>query len=154
MLTSYIVDLGPWSWLVLGLILLILEMFAPGVFLLWIGLAAGVVGILSLFLWGFDFWSWQVQGILFAILAIASTYFGKKVFDARAKASDQPLLNRRGEQLIGRTATLTEPIVNGRGRVKLGDTQWRVKGPDLEPGVTVRVTGVSDSDLELVVEAV
>ena len=52
----------------------------------------------------------------------------------RGDESDQPLLNRRGEQLIGRIATLTEPIKDGRGRVRIGDTMWRVSGPDLPAG--------------------
>ena len=66
---------------------------------------------------------------------------------------DQPLLNRRGEQLVGRTATLTEPIHEGRGRIQLGDTLWRVAGPDLPVGARVRVVAVADADLELMVEA-
>ena len=68
----------------------------------------------------------------------------------RDDVTDQPLLNRRGEQMIGRTATLMEPIRDGRGRIQLGDTLWKVQGPDLPPGTRVRVTSVLDS--ELVVE--
>jgi membrane protein implicated in regulation of membrane protease activity len=74
------------------------------------------------------------------------------VMGGRKTESDQPLLNQRGEQLIGRTATLSEPIINGFGRIKLGDTLWRVKGPDLPAGTQVKV--VSVNDLELVVAAV
>jgi membrane protein implicated in regulation of membrane protease activity len=66
--------------------------------------------------------------------------------------SDEPLLNRRREQLIGRTATLTEPISDGRGRIHLGDTIWSVSGPDLPAGTRVRVKAVIDA--ELVVEPV
>ncbi|TIU25428.1 MAG: NfeD family protein, partial [Mesorhizobium sp.] len=63
-------------------------------------------------------------------------------------------LNRRGAQMVGRTATLSEPIQNGRGRIRLGDTLWRVSGPDLPAGTQVRVTAAADTDLELTVEAV
>ena len=73
---------------------------------------------------------------------------------AGAETTDQPLLNRRGEQLVGRIATLTEPINDGRGRIKLGDTLWRVSGPDLPAGTQVRVKAATDMDLELVVEPV
>lgn len=147
-------ELGPWSWMVLGFILLTLEIMAPGVFLLWIGIAAIIVGALSLVLWEAAFWAWQVQVAVFLVLAIASTLLGKRYFGDRASASDQPLLNRRGDQLVGRTATLTEPIREGRGRIQLGDTLWRVSGPDLPSGARVRVVRAAETEMELVVEAI
>lgn len=154
MIARVISELGPWSWVVFGLVLLGLEIFAPGVYLLWIGIAALIVGAASLLLWESAFWGWQVQVLLFLILSLASAYFGKKYVASRQGNTDQPLLNRRSEQMIGRTATLTEPIRDGRGRVQLGDTLWRVSGPDLPAGTRVRVTGAADTDLELTVEKV
>lgn len=154
MIASIVAELGPWNWMLLGFILLCLEIFAPGVFLLWIGIAALIVGSASLLLWDATFWSWQVQVLVFLVLALASAYIGKKIVRDREDPSDQPLLNRRGAQMIGRTATLTEPIKEGRGRIKLGDTMWRVSGPDLPVGTQVRVTAAADTDLELVVEPV
>ncbi|MFZ1774706.1 MAG: NfeD family protein [Rhizobiaceae bacterium] len=140
-------ELGPWIWMVLGFILLILEILAPGFFLLWIGLAAIATGTLSLALWEAAIWPWQVQVLVFLALSLAFAFAGKKVMAARGDDSDQPLLNQREKQLVGRTATLAEPIAEGHGRIKLGDTQWRVKGPDLPSGARVRVTGVEDSVL-------
>lgn len=154
MIARVISELGPWSWVVFGLVLLGLEIFAPGVYLLWIGIAALIIGAVSLLLWETAFWGWQVQVLLFLILSLASAYFGKKFVVSRQGNTDQPLLNRRSEQMIGRTATLTEPIRDGRGRVQLGDTLWRVSGPDLPAGTRIRVTGAADTDLELTVEKV
>lgn len=154
MIARIVAELGPWNWMLLGFILLCLEIFAPGVFLLWIGIAALIVGAGSLLLWDAAFWTWQVQVLVFLVLALAAAYIGKKIVRDRETASDQPLLNRRGAQMIGRTATLSEPIREGRGRIKLGDTTWRVSGPDLPAGAQVRVVGAADTDLELVVEPV
>ena len=154
MIASIVAELGPWNWMLLGFILLCLEIFAPGVFLLWIGIAALIVGSASLLLWDAAFWTWQVQVLIFLVLSLASAYVGKKLVRDRETASDQPLLNNRGAQMIGRTATLAEPIKEGRGRIKLGDTTWRVSGPDLPAGAQVRVIGAADTDLELVVEPV
>jgi inner membrane protein len=145
-------ELGPWNWMALGFVLLILEILVPGVFLLWIGLAALIVGALSLMLWDAGFWVWQLQVVVFLALALACAFAGKKIMGTRGGDTDQPLLNRRGDQLVGRTATLTEPITNGSGRVRIGDTVWRVSGPDLPAGARVRVTAATDLDLELVVE--
>lgn len=147
-------ELGPWNWMVLGFVLLALEILVPGVFLLWIGLAALVVGALSLMLWETGFWVWEFQVLVFLALSLVSAFVGNRIMKARGNDSDQPLLNKRGAQLIGRTATLSEPITNGRGRIKIGDTMWRVAGPDLPAGATVRVTSAADLDLELVVEPV
>ncbi len=145
-------ELGPWNWMVLGMLLLAVEILAPGFFLLWIGLAALVVGALSLMLWDAAFWSWHVQVVVFLALALAAAYAGRRIMAGREAESDQPLLNRRSEQLVGRTATLTEPIREGYGRIQLGDTLWRVSGPDLPVGARVKV--VSVNDLELVVAPV
>jgi membrane protein implicated in regulation of membrane protease activity len=147
-------ELGPWNWMVVGFVLLVLEIMVPGVFLLWIGLAALIVGAVSLLFWDAGFWVWQAQMVSFLVLSLICAYAGKRIAWSRRADTDQPLLNRRGEQLIGRTATLTEPIREGRGRIRLGDTLWRVSGPDLPAGARVRVTGATETDLELTVEAV
>ena len=154
MLEQIAMELGPWNWMLLGFVLLALEILVPGIFLLWIGIAAILTGALSLQLWASDFWSWQVQVLVFLGLALVSAYVGRRVAGADRTTSDQPLLNRRSEQLLGRTATLAEPIREGRGRIQLGDTLWRVSGPDLPVGTRVKVVKVADGDLELVVEPI
>lgn len=143
-------SLGPWSWWILGLILLAAELAAPGVFLIWIGAAAIVVGALSLMFWDTAFWSWQIQFLVFAVLAIAFALAGRRFYASRKETSDEPLLNRRGESLVGRTATLSEPITEGRGRIRLDDTWWSVMGPDLPAGTRVKVVASSGRDLTVV----
>lgn len=140
-------SLGPWSWWILGLVLLAAELAAPGVFLIWIGAAAIVVGALSLMFWDTGFWSWQIQFLVFAVLAIAFALAGRRFYASRKETSDEPLLNRRGESLVGRTATLSEPITEGRGRIRLDDTWWSVMGPDLPAGTRVKVVAASGRDL-------
>jgi inner membrane protein len=154
MLERVVSELGPWNWMVLGCLLLVLEIALPGFFFLWIGIAALATGALSLAFWDAAYWTWQVQVLLFLALAIASAYAGSRVMRGRSGVSDMPLLNRRSEQLVGQLATLTEPIRDGRGRVQIGDTLWRVSGPDLPVGTQVRIKSAADNDLELVVEAV
>lgn len=152
MLERIFLELGPWNWMVLGFVLLALEILVPGVFLLWIGIAALITGAISLMLWDAVAWVWQVQVLVFLLLSLVSAYLGNRLMGGRNGQSDQPLLNRRSEQLIGRTATLSEPIREGRGRIQLGDTLWLVSGPDLPTGTRVRVASVQGS--ELVVEPV
>ena len=154
MIDRVLLELGPWNWMVLGFVLLLAEVAAPGIFMLWIGIAALIVGAASLLLLNADFWTGQVQVLVFLVLALISAYAGKKLMGGRNQPTDQPLLNRRGEQMIGRTATLHEPIREGRGRIQLGDTFWRVSGPDLPAGARVRVVSAAETDLELTVEAV
>ncbi|MFZ1680219.1 MAG: NfeD family protein [Rhizobiaceae bacterium] len=152
MIERAIAELGPWAWMVLGFVLLTLEIIVPGIFLLWIGLAAIATGVLSLLLWGSAVWVWQVQWLVFLALALASAYAGKRIMSGRNEESDQPLLNLREAQLVGRTATLSEPIREGYGRIRIDDTMWRVRGPDAGSGSRVRVIAVENS--ELVVEPV
>ncbi|MDR7146201.1 NfeD family protein [Rhizobium sp. BE258] len=146
MLARIVAELGPWSWWVIGLILLAAEMIVPGFFLVWIGLAALAVGVLSLLLWDAGFWVWEVQLILFAAFAVATTFVGRKL-TLRHDATDEPFLNQRGASLVGRTATLAEPIREGRGRIRLDDTIWQVMGPDLPVGTRVKVVASNGRDL-------
>ena len=152
MLVNAIAELGPWSWIVLGMILLGGEIFLPGVYLLWSGVAALVVGLLSFLLWQAGMWTWHVQTVLFLALSLAFAWLGSRYLRLYESKSDEPLLNRLGNQMVGRTAILREPISEGRGRIQLGDTVWLVQGPDLPVGSRVKVVDVRGS--ELLVEAV
>lgn len=147
MLQKIVVELGPWGWWVLGMVLLAAELVAPGVFLVWIGLGAIATGILSLLFWSAGFWGWQVQLLVFAAFSVAFTVTGRKIMKSPSEASDQPLLNQRAASLVGRTATLQEPISEGRGRIRLDDTWWPVQGPDLPAGTRVRVAATHGREL-------
>ena len=141
MVERIILELGPWTWWVLGLVLLAAEVVAPGVFLVWIGIAAILTGAVSLLLWEAGFWVWQMQLVLFAVLSVVAVFLGRRLLSRSADASDEPLLNQRGARLIGRTAVLEQPIAEGRGRIRLDDTTWSVSGPDLPVGTRVKVVG-------------
>lgn len=148
MIAQWFAGFGAWNWMILGTVLLALEILTPGVYLLWLGIAAVVTGLLSFLLWEAGFWVWQVQILAFLALSIVSVIVGRRVFPTTGTAdTDQPLLNQREMQLVGRTATLEEPIVEGRGRIRLGDTLWRVNGPDLPVGTRVRVVAAASGEL-------
>lgn len=150
MMMQWFAELGPWNWMVLGAVLLTLEIVAPGAYLLWLGIAAILTGTLSLQLWESAVWGWQVQVLVFLALSIASVLVGRRFFPNTGQDdTDQPLLNQRERQLIGRTATLEDAITNGYGRVRLGDTLWRVAGPDLPAGTRVRVVSADDGELRV-----
>ncbi|HEV7415627.1 NfeD family protein [Tianweitania sediminis] len=147
MITTTLGELGPWNWILLGMVLLAAEIVLPGVFLLWIGIAALLVGALSLQIWEMAAWTWQLQTILFLVLALASAYLGSRWVRVHDTASDEPLLNQPATQLIGRTAVLGEPIRENRGRIRLGDTIWLVQGADADAGTRVKVVGTRGSEL-------
>ena len=138
-----------WHWWVLALILLALEVAAPGTFFLWLAIAAGVLGVIVLILP--DLY-WQVQVLLFAVLGVAAVGAWRLYAKRLPQSSDDPTLNRRGEQYVGQVFHLTEAIVDGRGRMKVADTMWRVAGPDLPAGAKVRVVGVEGTVLRVSAE--
>ncbi|MET3614610.1 membrane protein implicated in regulation of membrane protease activity [Rhizobium aquaticum] len=152
MIADLVSRAGPWSWWVLGVVLLILEIVVPGVFLFWIGLAGIATGLLSLALWGSAIWAWQVQVVTFVVLSFVAVLVGRSLLKRGDTASDEPHLNQRGESLVGRVVTVTEAIENGRGRVKIGDTTWSVSGPDAPAGAKVRIVNASGNELGVVVE--
>ena len=137
---SLFTQLEFWHWLTFALVLIILEVFSPGAFFLWLGIAAACVGIVMTLRPGL---SWQAQMIVFAVLSVASIAFWRlaKSFFPRP-ASEVPNLNRRAEQYMGRSFDLVEPIINGTGKIKVDDSTWRVRGEDAPLGSLVKVTGV------------
>lgn len=135
---------GPSLWLVLGLVLLGLEVFAPGTFFLWFGISALVMGGLS-FLVVVD---WKVQVVVWAALAILLLLVGRR-FVGRAGESQDPLLNERAGRYVGRQFTLAEPIVENQGSLKVDDTIWRISGTDLPAGTRIRVVGVDGPVLKV-----
>lgn len=137
-------SLGPWTWIVLGLALIGLELVAPGVFLIWLGLAALITGLLDAAL-GLP---WQTAWLVFAALAVAAVVVGRMATRVRDEDDGgRPTLNRRGQALIGRVFTLETPIVEGSGRIRVDDSSWRVTGPDAAAGERVRVVRVDGATL-------
>ena len=128
-----------WHWWVLAVAFVILEVFSPGVFFIWMGVGAAVTGVALLLAPGLD-WSWQL--LLFAAVSVASVLLSRQILERRPIKTDQPRLNRRGEQYVGRLFTLDEPIVNGQGKIRVDDSSWKIEGPDCAAGTRVRVTGV------------
>lgn len=135
-----------WHWWALGGLLVIIEAFAPGFMFLWLGVAAGLVGCLLLLWPGLGLTG---QVLAFAALSVASVFAWRRFQKARPLVTDQPNLNRRGARYVGQRFDLVAPIVNGRGRIKLGDSSWAVAGPDLPAGQTVEVTGVDGTVLQV-----
>ena len=130
-----------WHWIVLGFLLLILEMLAPGAILMWFGVGALLVGGL-LFLFPEMGWEWQV--LTFAVVSFVSIFAWKKLRkDSPDDNTEAGTLNQRGKALVGRRVPLVEAITNGIGRVQIDDTFWRVEGPDIAVDTLVTVI---DSD--------
>lgn len=128
-----------WHWWILAGLLLILELTAPAFFFLWLGIAAAAVGLILLVFPSIDL---ETQLILFAIASIVAILAWRKYRETRPSTTDQPNLNRRGQQYIGRVFSLSSAIVNGVGKVTVDDSTWKVKGPDLPKGTHIKVTGV------------
>lgn len=135
-------------WWILALLLIAGELLLPGYFLLWIGLAAAAMGVV---LWVDPSLGLLAQAILFGLLAFASCVgyarWLRPRLERRAPGGER--LNRRAEQLIGQRYELVEPIVNGRGKARVGDGQWLVSGPDLPLGTTVEVVAVEGTTLQV-----
>lgn len=141
---DWFASFGGWAWIVLGLVLVGGEMLAPGVFLLWLGLAAlltgAVVGLTGL--------AWQGALLVFAALAVASVLLGRVVTRHRSEEPDTASgLNDRGRQLIGKVFKLEATMAGGEGRIRVGDSSWRITGPELLAGTEIRVVRVDGATL-------
>ena len=135
-----------WHWWILAGILLIIEVSAPSFFFLWMAIAAAITGLVLLAVPNLD---WEYQLLIFSALSVASITAFRRYQRSRATPTDQPTLNRRGEQYIGRIFTLSEPIVNNRGVIRVDDSTWRINGTDMPAGSTIKVVGAKGVILQV-----
>ena len=136
-----------WHWWILAAIFAGIEILAPGVFFIWLGAAAALTGVIAFIIPSLG---WELEALIFAVLAVVTVVYWRSRIRKSAGADDPAArLNRRGDQMIGRTAVLSEPIQNGRGKARIDDTMWRVEGTDLPAGTQVKVTGVDGAILKV-----
>jgi membrane protein implicated in regulation of membrane protease activity len=138
---------GFWGWIVVGLVLMAAEVMAPGAFMVWLGVAAVVTGIVAAVLP----LSFEWSALLFAVLALLAVLGGRLVHQRRAVTEGgAAFVDNRAQALVGRVFALDGPIENGIGRVRVDDTVWRVRGADAGSGTRVRVVGFEGSTLKVV----
>ena len=135
-----------WHWWALGVVLILLEIMAPGFIIMWVGIAAVAVGVVLLVL---PDMGWQYQLLLFGIFSVVSIYLSWKYLRKHKVETDRPNLNRRGKQLVGRVVTLDAAIVNGQGKVRIADSTWKVEGEDYMKGTKVKVVDVDGTVLKV-----
>lgn len=140
-------QLSYWHWWIASLVLVAIEIVAPGTaWFLWMGVAAGLTGLV---LWLAPALSWEWQLLMFSVCSVTTILVWRTYSKTKIPVSDEPLLNRRGEQYVGRVFTLAEPIVNGYGKLRVDDTTWKIEGADLTTGTRVKVTGVDGTVLKV-----
>ncbi|GAB7261152.1 NfeD family protein [Dickeya ananatis] len=143
---AQVLENAHWFWLSLGGLLLAAEMLGAAGYLLWSGVAALLTGILA-WLLPLD-WAWQC--IAFAVLTVIAALLWWQWLRRRLEKQPSPVLNQRGQQLIGLHTTLSEPLINGFGRVSIGDSSWRIQAEqDLPAGTMVEITAVEGITLQV-----
>ena len=133
-----------WYWWVAAALFLAIEVFAPGVVFLWLSVAAAAVGVALIFVPGVAL---EFQLLAFAALSLVAVIVGRAYVKRHPIATADPGLNRRGQAMVGRVFTLIEPIRDGRGAVRVGDSRWAVEGPELREGTRVKVLDVRGTHL-------
>lgn len=133
-----------YHWIILGMVLLVLEIFVGGAFLMWLGLSSIVVGVLVLlapFIGVHPSWEWQL--VMFGIGSMAALALWHRYFK-NAPAEGAPELNQRGREYVGKVVTLKTAIEDGVGFISLDDARWRVNGPDLPAGAHIKLVALND----------
>ena len=135
-----------WHWFIASIVLIILEVFAPGAFFLWMGVAAAVVGAT---LWMFPDMSWESQFLVFSIFSVVSIALWRIRLRKHPTESEDSTLNSRTMQYVGRVFTLEAPITNGYGQIHVDDTFWKVRGPDCAAGTKIKVIATDGMILDI-----
>jgi len=125
-----------WNWWELALVLLVIELLAPGFFFMWLAASSFVTGCLLLLI---PSMSVELQVLIFSVLSVSAITFWRFYGKKQPMATDHPLLNKRGAQYIGRVFSLYKPIENGEGKIKVDDSIWKVHGQDCDINTKVRV---------------
>jgi membrane protein implicated in regulation of membrane protease activity len=135
-LVNFFYGFGAWNWMILAVLLFTLEIILPGVHFLWFGIAAVIVGGISMAT-GI---AWPLQIVAFGVLAVLTVFLVRRYVRPDVTKSDLPDLNERSQQYVGRSLVVEQAIQNGRGKVRVGDTLWQAEGPDVPAGARVKVT--------------
>ena len=145
------IDVDPgWLWLIGGVLLLILEVIAPGFFLVFIGAAAMATGLFTVL---FDLGT-SSQLALFALYAVIAVMVGRRFYANRTADSTDPLLNDRAGRMVGKVVTVVEAVDEHSGRVRVGDSEWSARGGPAAAGTRVRITGIDGNCLTVEAERV
>jgi membrane protein implicated in regulation of membrane protease activity len=132
-----------WIWLTIGVLLAGLEMLVPGVYLVWLGIAAIITGVLT----GLLHLSLPAQVIDFVFLSLIIAFSARRFLRDSPIIGADPLMNRRVARMLGQTAVVVQAIEHGSGRVHFGDSEWIASGPDVAVGERVRITGSDGATL-------
>jgi membrane protein implicated in regulation of membrane protease activity len=135
-----------WYWWALSAVLLVCEMLLPGVVFLFVAVGAAATGLVLLVA---SDASLEFQLALFAVVSVASAVGLRPYLKRLQNRTADATLNARGEALVGQEFVLDQPILAGRGRIKLGDGSWIVTGPDMVAGAKVRVAAVDGTELRV-----
>jgi hypothetical protein len=128
-----------WYWWVIGFILLVLEILTPGYFFMWMAASGFLTGAIVLLL---PATGMNMQILIFSVLSVVAIIVWKFYGKRHPTESDQPLLNKRGVQYIGRIFNLYQPIKNGEGKIKVDDSIWKVHGEDCDINSRVKVVAI------------
>ncbi len=136
-----------WHWLVLGLVLIALEIFTAGFVLLWLGISALMVGVLS-FAVELSFTS---ELLIWTLLSIADLFVWFKFIQPRFR--DKTLSGMSREAVLGQMGMVIQANESERGRVRfsmpvMGSDEWAfICQEPVRVGDRVRVTEVSGNTL-------
>ncbi|NJM50388.1 MAG: NfeD family protein [Sphingomonadales bacterium] len=136
---------GQWLWFILAAILAIVEIIVPGIFLVFIAIAAALTGFATLIL---DF-NVPAQLIFFAISSLVCVYGGKHWYNQQDIESSDPMLNDRSARMVGKIVTIVEAVDANGGRVRVGDGEWPARGPKLKVGEKARIAAVVGGVVEV-----
>lgn len=123
-------------WLILAVALGVAELMLPGVFLIFVAIAAGIVALTTLALPDLPLGG---QLVALAAWTTIAVLIGRRWYRDYPVETRDPLLNDRARRMIGETVIVAQPIVNGSGRVRVGDSEWPASGPDAPEGTRMRV---------------
>ncbi|KQM19811.1 hypothetical protein ASE73_17560 [Sphingomonas sp. Leaf24] len=140
---------GGYGWLLLAAALGAAELAVPGVFVVFVAIAAAITGLLALL---FSALTLPAELAVFGAWSVVTVLIGRRWYAEYPVDSDDPLLNDRAARLIGQQVVVVEAMVGGCGRVRVGDSEWIARGPDLPVGHRVRIVGVSGSTLTVVAD--
>jgi membrane protein implicated in regulation of membrane protease activity len=137
--------LSPWGWLSVAAVAALLEILTPGAYMIWLAAAALATGLTVAAI------PLTADGQLaaFAIWIVVALLASRPLKRRKLLLGNGPGLNRLSDRVAGESATVTEAIIDGRGRVRLGDSEWPARGPDAPVGTRVRVEGADGAVLRI-----
>lgn len=143
--------IAEWQWLALAPTAVTLAATFHNITWLWVSLSATITGTI---VWYDPNIPNMPQLMIFGLITLVFIALGQFFYKPSKSKPEEEQTSVKAHNpghVINKTFTLTEPIVNGFGKIEVDGVTWRVRGEDTPAGRKIFVHGVDGLERDVLI---